>query len=108
MKDYRVMFLRGRNNHPVGCVAMQLFGDRAVYQVSTLNPSDNFDRRMARQLAIGRLVESPIHLVTGSQDSVHDTTKAIMKHMSDNILLPKRSRVAAKRWINENKFAKRF
>jgi len=101
MKDYRVMFLRDTNNHPVGCVAMQLFVDKVYYQLSTLNPNDDFDRRMARHLAIGRLVEAPF-TVHVNKSNIHDTVRAVMMHLIGNDALPKRSRLSAKRWVKEN------
>jgi hypothetical protein len=101
MKDYRIMFLRDSHNFPVGCVAMVTRGNVVSYQVSTLNPNDCFDRKTARQLAIGRLVESPFALDI-SNSNIHYTTRMIMNHIANNLELPKRSRTAARRWSNVN------
>jgi hypothetical protein len=109
MQEYRFMFLRGKNNHPVGCMAMRSYpgvaSTKVVYQVSTLNPEDKFNRKMARHLALGRLVERPIvFYVEKNKINIHETTKAIMEHVSSSARFPKRSRMAAKHWVSNNKF----
>jgi hypothetical protein len=76
-------------------------GNVVSYQVSTLNPNDCFDRKTARHLAIGRLVESPFALDI-SNSNIHYTTRMIMNHIANNLELPKRSRTAARRWSNVN------
>lgn len=101
----RVMFLRASNGHPVGCIAIALnkLTSTVQYQVSVLNPSDQFDRAIARQLAIGRLVESPI-TITVRQDANRDEISfAIMEHivLSGKNALPSRAIKAAKLWLSE-------
>lgn len=106
--NYKIMFLRGSNNFPVGCVAFFSSRNSASnsltinYQVSTLNPSDAFDRRVARQLAIGRLVERPIVISTAlhNNSSYNDTVNLIMKDMINRSEIPNRSREAAIKWVN--------
>lgn len=100
----RVMFLRSPNGHPVGCIAIALNKATSTvqYQVSVLNPSDQFNRAIARQLAIGRLVENPI-TITVRQDANRDEISfAIMEHivLSGNDRLPSRAVKAAKLWLS--------
>lgn len=100
---YRIMFLRRENNHPIGCLAMHLNGDGEVsYQVSTLNPVDSFNRKLARQLALGRLLEFPITISTKGR-SVHDITKDVLRDLIKDKSFPSRTRSAATRWLNSSK-----
>lgn len=110
--NYKIMFLRGSNNFPVGCVAFSTSknGSGAVtinYQVSTLNPSDEFNRRVARQLAIGRTVEIPISIsMSGHNTSYNEVVTAIMKDMMNRPEVPNRSRSAAIKWLNSKPSSK--
>jgi hypothetical protein len=106
MINHKIMFLRAKTNHPVGCIAIDLDflknrGEpKSIYfQVSTLNPNDNFNRKIARQLAIGRLAESPITIPNVDCTSVHNVIRAVMDYILADVTLPKRSRNAAKNWI---------
>ena len=106
MSNHKIMFLRGKANHPVGCIAIDLdfLKDRSVpksiyFQVSTLNPMDSFNRKVARQLAIGRLAESPITIEDIDCTSVHNVIRAVMEYIAADSTLPKRSRNAAKNWL---------
>ena len=60
----RVMYLRDSSYTPVGCVAISVSKNRKQvrYQYSVLNPSDDFERSLARHIALGRLVEKPVRL----------------------------------------------
>lgn len=99
---FKFMFLRGEHNFPIGCIAMRRFENRIEYQISTLNPKDRFDRRLARQLALGRLIENPIKVfsVTPKLDG---TYKIIMEHIRLNDEMPKRAKVAATKWLKDIK-----
>jgi len=98
--SFRFMFLRGDNNFPVGCLAMRTGKTHVDYQVSTLNPSDKFDRKVARQLALGRLIETPIR-VSVETSGANEHFYQVMNHVSKNKKLPKRSRSAANRWLSK-------
>jgi hypothetical protein len=56
----RFTFVRDENNLPVGCIAYRLHDGRFEYEVSIHNPKDNFDRKMARKVAEGRLNKHPM------------------------------------------------
>lgn len=98
----RIMYLRLANDRPVGCVAISVDkrNHRIHYQVSALNPADRFDRKVARQLALGRLVESPlpVPLPRGEEVSMHLITEVVMRHLSKSNA-PGRAIKAAKLWL---------
>jgi hypothetical protein len=108
------MFLRDRKNQPVGCVAIKIVkndgtgnasnqSDLVVYAVSTLNPLDQFDRKIARQLALGRMVEDPNAARIRSNASIHDISKVVMHSITHNPTLPNRARQAANLWLKNNR-----
>lgn len=97
-KNYRIMFIRGSNNHPVGCLALKFNNGSVDYQVSTLNPVDRFNRPVARQLALGRLLEAPITITTNNSN-IHDVVRSVMNHVINNKTVPNRTRKAAANWM---------
>lgn len=107
MSNYRIQYLRDRSNRPVGCVAIKLGtpdlsgGVSASYQVSVANPLDNFDKKLARQLTIGRLIESPRTVHLPSMPNMHEVTKAVMRSIKRDHDAPTRARVAAHRWLRQ-------
>lgn len=105
----RVMFLRTKSGEPVGCLAITLHpGDKVVeYNFSALNADkDVFNREVARQLAIGRLMENPILVPLRSDVSMFNITTAIMKNLSRRKGAPSRAVKAAKLWLKQNEQSK--
>jgi hypothetical protein len=103
--NHRIMFLRDRKDQPVGCVAIKVIkSDKplVVYGVSTLNPQDNFNRAVARQLALGRIIETPNSFLTRNNPSMHNITEGVMLDIAVNYKLPNRARQAAKLWLKKN------
>jgi hypothetical protein len=102
IQNTRIQFLRDSQLHPVGCLAinLDLRNHRLTYQMSVLNPVDRFDRKVARQLALGRLVEAPIAvtLPRGRELSMHDITEAVMRDVIRS-KAPGRARRAARNWM---------
>ncbi len=102
----RIMFLRDTKNHPVGCVAINFDfqTSQLSYQLSVLNPNDKFDRKMARHLALGRLVERPFSVTIPAvlKYSMHDVTFLVMSDISNNIKSPSRAKKAAQLWLHQN------
>lgn len=101
---YRVMFLRDPSGMPVGCLAIGLTRSRKTikYQVSVLNPVDKFDRKLARQIALGRLMESSYSAPsTNNIPDMHQISRDVMQHLSKNEDVPSRASRAAKRWLRE-------
>jgi hypothetical protein len=108
----RIMYLRGSNGHPVGCLAIEANKQDATvkYNMSVLNPTDKFNRSIAKQIAVGRL-ESVALLVTpktrvkGTEEpTVHDVSYAVMQDivMKGVKNYPARAVKAAKLWLNNN------
>ena len=104
MDKFRIMFLRDKANQPVGCVAITLnkTSTKAKFNLTTLNPVDDFDRKLARQLAIGRAVEDPMVVTLPKDASIHDVSAAVMKSIGESKTIPDRSRKAARRWLRSH------
>jgi len=98
----RIMFLRDNQFRPVGCLAISVDrkNHRLNYQFSVLNPVDSFDRKTARVLALGRLLDSPISLplARGKEVNMHDVSFAVMSHLAKSNA-PNRAVKAAKLWL---------
>lgn len=102
---YHIHFIRDSKMRPMACVA---FSDKISadtqqleYGISVLHPKDQFNRKIARQLAIGRLIESPKKIAV---QLFADNVKLNLNHLIDEILndvylsradMPKRLRVRA-------------
>jgi hypothetical protein len=106
---YRIFYMRDKVKRPFGCVAIALDekSKRVAYQLTTINPADtykdgSFDRKVARLMTMGRLVESPIELVIPKHFSAHDITAAVMSDICSTKNAPSRSKKAAKRWLKDN------
>lgn len=104
MTDYRIQFLRDASFHPVGCVAISVNRLRGElqYQYSVLNPSDDFNRKLARQLALGRLVENPIKLPLSRDANMHEISTVVMTDLEHSDNAPSRAVKAAKLWLNDH------
>jgi hypothetical protein len=105
LKDYRVMYLRSNEGHPVGCLAILVNrkGAALSYGFSVLNPADKFDRKVARQLALGRLMEAPVTVNVMREDlNMHEITRNVMKSLVINRKTPARAVKAAKLWLSTN------
>lgn len=99
----RIMFLRDRQGLPVGCVAISV--DRknreVSYQYSVLNPIDSFDRRLARQLAIGRLIEKPITTpLYRGEVNMHIISDIVLSDLARSKTAPTRAVKAARLWLD--------
>lgn len=107
--DTRIMFLRNaphpdhRLGSPCGCLAISVDrrNHRLSYQYSVLNPADQFNRKLARQLAIGRLVESPITIACPRSEnlSMHNISWIVMSHLAGS-KAPVRAIKAANNWLD--------
>lgn len=102
--QHRIMYLRDSNGQPVGCVAIRVSQSQrlATYQLSVLNPADRFNRAVARQLALGRLVEAPFTVRLPSLPSMHDITEAVFTDIESDRQTPSRARRAARQWLRNN------
>jgi hypothetical protein len=102
----RTMFLRDKSGNPVGCLAIVAFPDSNVveYQFSVVNlDQDDFDREVARGLALGRLVEMPITVrLPARKFNMFDISRAVMKNLTRREGVPSRAIKAAKLWLKQN------
>lgn len=104
--SHRVQYLKDENGHYVGCVAIKEHpaqdGERTAlveYRVSVLNPADVFDKDVARQLALGRMLEAPYTVRVKASPNLHDVSYAIMKDIVRDPTMPTRAKRAAKHWL---------
>jgi len=113
--EHRIQFLRDSKGQAIGCLAIKAESNvgrnggytTITYQMSVLNPLDKFDRKMARQLALGRLVESPISLtMRDSTPHRKAITQLVMENIKNDPLAPTRARKAANLWLREDKLLK--
>jgi hypothetical protein len=103
----RIMYLRSETGHPVGCLAIQLnrHEGQISYALSVLNPRDRFNRAVARQLALGRLVEEPLKVKINREATMHDISEAVMKDIIKFKDAPTRAVKAARLWVRQNGFS---
>lgn len=98
----RIMYLRDESYRPIGCVAISLNKDRTQvrYQISVANPHDEFEKSLARQIALGRLIEMPVRLngFSGQQNN-QQITFAVMNHILKSKATPTRAKKAARNWL---------
>jgi hypothetical protein len=108
MDNVRIMFLRGMSYAPCGCVAIKVDtrNRQLSYQFSVLNPADRFDRKMARHLALGRLLETPVTFsyARGETLTMHDISKRVLEHLVTS-KAPTRAVKAAKLWLFEQGYS---
>lgn len=107
--EHRIQYLREANGQNVGCVAIQVlretgndFYSLVAYQVSVVNPLDNFDRGLARQLALGRMLEAPFTVRVPINPTMFEISNAVMRDIARDSGAPSRARRAARNWIRKN------
>ena len=102
--NHRVMYLRNSKKQIIGCLAMKLSpkNHRVEYQISVLNPLDQFDRELSRCLALGRMVENPFTVRLPKDYSTHTISTLVMQSLLTQHNIPTRARKAAKVWLQGN------
>jgi hypothetical protein len=96
----RFMFLRKKNQQPIGCLAIKLTENTIEYQLSVLNPVDKFDRSFAKQLANERLDKNPFKINLTVTPTMYNISTAVMANLAfNNKDAPKRAIKAAKLWL---------
>jgi hypothetical protein len=80
-------------------IKLNRHNNEAQYQLSVLNPADRFDRKVARQLALGRLTEAPMQVNLPKNATMHDISRAVMEDISKRNL-PTRAVKSAKFWLS--------
>lgn len=95
MKEHLLYLREGRN--PVACIAILNDGDKSAYQISQLSHKDhNFDKPLARQIALGRLKKHPIQVDLSDVINFHDLTNKVIKQIAMNTTTPSRAKKAAR------------
>lgn len=103
--ENRIMFLRTKSGSPEGCLAITINQSTKLveYQYSVINASkDVFDRKTARELAVGRLFENPITVRLRDSFTMYNISAAVMKNLSRRKAAPSRAVKAAKLWLKQN------
>ena len=107
--DHRIQYLKDENGHYVGCIAIQEHPENhddsrylVEYRVSSLHPTDSFDKDVGRQLAIGRMVEAPYCVYVSKNPSMHEVSIVIMRDIARDSTLPSRVRRAARIWLRRS------
>lgn len=81
----RYFYLRDQHHQPQACIAAIYFkkDKRLNYGLSVRNPSDHFDRRVARELAAGRLAlyGTPLDLSDEPEVNCYVITRRILKDL---------------------------
>jgi hypothetical protein len=91
----KIFYLRDRTGLPVTCVVSGMKLSGIVFAVSTYNPIDVFSKRIAREVATGRLAkEGGEHLCAGN-----NVKQRLVRQIAVNDKLPTRTRLAAKLWL---------
>lgn len=99
------MFLRNNKEMPIGCLAINIDFGLITYAWSVLNPKDKFDRKLARDIAQGRLEKALVLELKEAQVrgisnmSMHEISQMVMLHLSYNTSAPTRARKAAALWL---------
>lgn len=108
--DHRVryIYLRDTKRQPVACLAIlySAKNKKVAYGLSVLNPQDRFNRKVARELAAGRLAlyGNYLDLSEVPEINCHVITRRILTDLLtwEHEELPGRARKAAKRWLLAN------
>jgi len=102
--NYRFLFLRAnffKRTKQIGCVVFSHDETEGLvqFQVSVAHPNDDFNKGHARQLALGRLIETPLSTYVPTSSSIHEVTRIVMKSLSRDDFVPSRARRSAVAWL---------
>lgn len=96
----QVEWLRDSVQNVFGCIAVKRAGRKVNVGVSLRHPEDQFSPVLAKQLAIGRMIDSPISVepihLYDRVDSMYSAMKALAKSKDVSTSV----RRAARRWIS--------
>lgn len=96
----KFFYLRDESRNPIGLVASHKVGEWIEFAISTWNPKDKFDKKIAKEVAVGRLKNNDSYLVRGGEK----VKTRIMKVLVDPgyRLMPRKARKAAQLWIDSH------
>lgn len=100
----KIMYLRDKKDQPVGCVVYRRIPVNAdqtqhhlEYEVSVRNPLDRFNKKMGREIALGRLNTHPRETRIHSNSTGKEAVFAVLDQIANTpSLLPARAIKAAK------------
>ena len=80
-----IEYLRGENRQPVGCIVAI---DRDTFGISLLNPKDEFNKDLAKKIAVGRaelgilpnVPQKKMKLVTNAIKRMTERSERYFKH----------------------------
>jgi len=103
MKHIKFMYFRDCNRRPIGCVAIEVLNGMSClrYAVSAVHPYDIFNRGVARDLAVGRLISHPIYIACPSRANLHTVLTTVMRDIAATRLVPTNLIKSAKRWLTQ-------
>lgn len=89
-----IHFVRNEKGMPVACLAFRdtFSNDNRCYVeygYSVHNPADNWNRKLARQIAIGRMIESPIRIEGNPDWNINNLIERILDDLQGRNI-PKR------------------
>lgn len=101
---------------PVACIAIRIDrnSNTIYYGVSTVHPKDknaDYDRALARELAVGRLIltKKTVQYQGFKYNSLHDLMRLLVTHLISDKSLPKQTRKALMNWVkDDNAMDKKF
>lgn len=104
----RYLYIRNKNKFPVACVAIKFDPEKNLinYGISTHCPKDNFNRKLARQIAKDRLDIRNQTINVFPEDNTttfRGIIKALMTGLAQDETLPTRTRKAVRMWLNTPK-----
>lgn len=102
---FRFMYVRDRLRNPVGCLAFsyEKGSDEVRFNFSSVNPKDDLDKKVGRQLALGRLIEDPFLVKGKVLTSTHETALSMMNYVLEHRKsFPQAVVDFARRWKNES------
>lgn len=99
----QTVYLHDKYGQQVGCVVVSVNGNVVEYNYSVCNKADKFDKSLARHIALGRLMESPI--VAGKVNEFargYDVLNVVMNDLSNSLTTPTRAKKAVRHWMNRS------
>lgn len=88
----KILYVRDKNRFPVGCLAYERLDDEFKFGYSVYNPKDEFNKKLAREVATGRLAKSATSFVSSARD--RECILQALTNLLANTSLPSRFRKA--------------
>jgi len=99
----KIMYIRNIYYKPVGCLAMDINNNTIHYQISTQNPADKWNKKLARTIALARLDNKSFVIPNVDTTNHSKILNLIMNDLVKNyktLNIPKRIVECAKYWLD--------